>query len=82
VALRQIVCQPKGVTHLEYKADQEARTFLWEFFLFPFFNSVIGCRRQRNTKGFLTVSWNCRVVESKIAREMKFKDRIEKIALL
>ena len=29
---------------------------------------------------YATVSWNCRVVESKMAKEMKFKDRIEKIA--
>ena len=32
--------------------------------------------------GYGTVSWNCRIVESKMAKEMKFKDRIEKIALL
>lgn len=32
------------------------------------------------TKGYATVTWNCRVVESKMAKERKFKDRIEKIA--
>ena len=32
------------------------------------------------TKGYATVSWNCRVVESKMTKEMTFKDRIEKIA--
>jgi len=32
------------------------------------------------TNGYETVSWNCRVVESKMAKEMKFKDRTEKIA--
>ena len=32
------------------------------------------------TNGYATVSWNCRVVESRMAKEMKFKDRIEKIA--
>jgi len=31
------------------------------------------------TNGYATVSWNCRIVESKMAKEMKFKDRIEKI---
>jgi chromosomal replication initiator protein len=31
-------------------------------------------------KGYATVSWNCRVVESKMAKETKLKDRIEKIA--
>jgi chromosomal replication initiation ATPase DnaA len=30
------------------------------------------------TNGYATVSWSCRVLESKMA--MKFKDRIEKIA--
>jgi hypothetical protein len=29
------------------------------------------------TNGYATVSWNCRVVESKMAKEMKFKDRSE-----
>jgi hypothetical protein len=29
---------------------------------------------------YATVSWNCRVVESKMAKETKFKDRIEKFA--
>ena len=32
------------------------------------------------TNDYATVSWNCRVVESKMAKERKFKDRIEKIA--
>ena len=32
------------------------------------------------TKGYASVSWNCRVVESKMAKERKFKDQIEKIA--
>src|SRR5262245_4782858 len=32
------------------------------------------------TNGYATVSWNCRVVESKMAMERKFKDRLEKIA--
>jgi hypothetical protein len=32
------------------------------------------------TNGYATVSWNCRVVESRMAKEMKFKDRIERIA--
>jgi chromosomal replication initiation ATPase DnaA len=27
------------------------------------------------TNGYATVSWNCRVVEPKMAKEMKFKDR-------
>jgi REP element-mobilizing transposase RayT len=34
------------------------------------------------TNGYATVSWNCRVVESKMVKERKFKDRIEKIATL
>jgi hypothetical protein len=33
------------------------------------------------THGYATVNWNCRVVESKIAKEMKFKDRIERSQL-
>ena len=32
------------------------------------------------TNGYATVSWNCRVVEFKMATERKFKDRLEKIA--
>ena len=32
------------------------------------------------TNGYATVSWNCRIVDSKMAREMEFKDRFEKIA--
>jgi chromosomal replication initiation ATPase DnaA len=32
------------------------------------------------TNGYATISWNCRVLESKMAKDMKFKDRIEKIA--
>ena len=32
------------------------------------------------TNGYASVSWNCRVVESKMAKERRFKDRIEKIA--
>jgi chromosomal replication initiation ATPase DnaA len=31
------------------------------------------------TNGYATVSWNCRVVEFKMAKETKFKDQIEKI---
>ena len=34
------------------------------------------------TNGYATVSWNRRIVESKMAKEMKFKDRIEKIAAI
>jgi chromosomal replication initiation ATPase DnaA len=34
------------------------------------------------TKSYATVSWNCRVVESKMTKEMKFKDRIEKVVVL
>jgi hypothetical protein len=50
--------------------------------LFQFRDPLQETAEYFGTKGFLTVSWNCRVVESKIAREMKFKDRIEKTALL
>ena len=32
------------------------------------------------TNVYATVNWNCWVVESKMAKETKFKDRIEKIA--
>jgi hypothetical protein len=35
--------------------------------------------RQHRRDGYATVSWNCRVVESKMAKEMKSKDRIEQI---
>ena len=32
------------------------------------------------TNGYATVSWNCRVVESQMAKGMRSKDRIKKIA--
>jgi chromosomal replication initiation ATPase DnaA len=32
------------------------------------------------THGYANESWNCRVVESEMAKEIKFKDQIEKIA--
>jgi chromosomal replication initiation ATPase DnaA len=31
------------------------------------------------SNGYATVSWNRRIVESKMPKETKFKDRIEKI---
>jgi len=32
------------------------------------------------TNGYATVSWNCRAVEFKMAKETKVKDQIKKIA--
>jgi hypothetical protein len=43
-------------------------------------SNAAGDSRIFGTNGYTTVSWNCRVVESKMTKEMKFKDRIEKIA--
>lgn len=69
-----------GIFHGERHRENEARKMAMYLMKRCGDRTLPEIAKYFGTNGYATVSWNCRVVESRMAKEMKFKDRIEKFA--